>query len=186
MATKDKDREAEDVEETLGEAASEQLERDPSDDELRAGESGGDDDEEEPMQFGAARYVHATLLSAGILIAFLCGKILGVVWNSLAEWPAAVDAVPQLIAYSEDERPTITMVLGAVIGAITVIQVYRKPHIRAWTDEVVQELAKVTWPNRETVTNGTIVVVIAGIIATCYIAVLDRFWGFITGLVYGA
>jgi preprotein translocase subunit SecE len=51
---------------------------------------------------------------------------------------------------------------------------------------VAGELSKVTWPNRETVTNGTIVVVIASMIATAYVALLDKFWGFVTNLVYGA
>jgi preprotein translocase subunit SecE len=65
------------------------------------------------------------------------------------------------------------------------IQSYRKPAIRGWADEVAAELGKVTWPNRETVVNGTLVVVIASAIATVYVAVLDRFWGFLTTLVYG-
>ena len=227
MASKDKEREAEDVEETeAGDASDEEVERDledsddeDSDDEDSDDADDSDDDEESdeddvdasgddvvdaefeaaddeeaeeeeddaasPANLGTTRYVHAALFSAGILLAYIAGKLLGGLWNVLAEWPAAVDAVPQLLAYSEDDRPSFTMAAGALIGAITIIQIYRKPHIRAWADEVAQELTKVTWPNRETVANGTIVVVIASIIATLYIAVLDRFWGFVTSLVYG-
>jgi preprotein translocase subunit SecE len=33
--------------------------------------------------------------------------------------------------------------------------------------------------------NGTVVVVIASSIATVYVTVLDRFWSFVTTLVYG-
>ncbi len=66
------------------------------------------------------------------------------------------------------------------------IQTYRKENIRTWANEVAAELAKVSWPTRETVTNGTIVVVIASMIATVYVTVLDRFWSFLTKLVYGA
>ncbi len=232
MASKDKEREAEDVEETdAGDASDEALEReqddsddddsddDDSDDDDSDDDDSDDDDEESddeaeasgdddvvdaefesasdeeseaeeddgatPANLGTTRYVHAALFSAGILLAYIAGKLLGGLWNVLAEWPAAVDAVPQLLAYSEDDRPTFTMAAGALIGAITIVQIYRRPHIRAWADEVAQELAKVTWPNRETVTNGTIVVVVASIIATAYIAMLDRFWGFVTSLVYG-
>ncbi|MCB9591078.1 MAG: preprotein translocase subunit SecE [Polyangiaceae bacterium] len=230
MASKEKEREAEDVEETEGgDASDEELDQDlddsgddsddsddddsddddsddddsdyEGDDEAEASgdddvvdaefeaageeETEEEDDGESPANLGTTRYVHAALFSAGILLAYIAGKLLGGLWNVLAEWPAAVDAVPQLLAYSEDDRPTFTMAAGAVIGAITIIQIYRKPHIRAWADEVAQELTKVTWPNRETVANGTIVVVVASIIATVYIAVLDRFWGFVTSLVYG-
>ena len=34
--------------------------------------------------------------------------------------------------------------------------------------------------------NGTIVVVVASLVSTIYLALLDRFWGFVTNLVYGA
>ena len=51
---------------------------------------------------------------------------------------------------------------------------------------VAIELSKVTWPKRETVTNGTIVVIAAGVFATVYVGLLDRLWGFVTMLVYGA
>jgi preprotein translocase subunit SecE len=80
----------------------------------------------------------------------------------------------------------LTLVAGAVIGTASVIQVYRKEAIRRWADEVAAELAKVSWPNRETVVNGTLVVVLASAIATVYVAILDRFWSFLTTLVYGA
>ncbi|MBX3183062.1 MAG: preprotein translocase subunit SecE [Polyangiaceae bacterium] len=160
-----------------------------SDDEGSDDDGSADDEDEDDgsaVEFGSTRYVHAALFGSGILIAFLSGKLLTSLWNTLAEWPTAVRAVPSLIALSEDERPNVTMALGAVIGAIAIIQIYRKPHVRAWADEVAQELGKVTWPGKQVVVDGTIVVIIASIIATAYIAVLDRFWGFVTGLVYGA
>jgi preprotein translocase subunit SecE len=66
-----------------------------------------------------------------------------------------------------------------------VIQIYRREGIRQWADEVAAELAKVSWPNRETVVNGTIVCVVATALAAVYVAILDRFWSFLTTLVYG-
>ncbi len=143
------------------------------------------EDDGTPANLGSTRYVQAAFFAAGILVAFLSGKILASGWNSLAEWPAAVRTVPALLRYAEDERPNLTMVAGAVVGVLAVVQSYRKPAIRQWADDVALELSKVTWPERETVTNGTIVVCIASCIATIYIALLDRFWGFVTTLVYG-
>ena len=74
---------------------------------------------------------------------------------------------------------------GALVGVLTVVQTYRREKVRNYADEVASELAKVTWPNKETVTNGTIVVVVASAIATVYVTLLDRLWGFVTTLVYG-
>jgi preprotein translocase subunit SecE len=138
-------------------------------------------------QLGAsARYVHAAFFIAGILVAFLSSKLIGVAWGALADWPAATRSVPQLLRFAEDERGSYALGAGALIGVGMVVQVYRKEHVRRWADEVALELTKVTWPNRETVTNGTIVVIVASVIATVYVTLLDRFWGFLTHLVYGA
>lgn len=149
-------------------------------------ESEAEETEAAPAQIGSARYVHAAFFVGGILVAFVSGKVLGLIWNSLAGWPEAVRRVPALLRYAEDERESFTMGAGALVGLVTVIQTYRKQQIRTWAYEVAAELAKVSWPTRETVTNGTIVVVIASMIATVYVTVLDRFWGFLTKLVYGA
>lgn len=138
-----------------------------------------------PAQLGTERYVHAAFFAAGVLIAFLVGKILAAIWNSLAEWPAATRALPFLLRYAEDERPTFTMMVGAVVAIAAVVYAVRKKEVRQWADEVATELYKVHWPDREVVTNGTIVVLVAGVFATVYIGLLDRVWNFITNLVYG-
>jgi preprotein translocase subunit SecE len=144
-------------------------------------------DQEPPTgQLGSQRYVHAAFFVAGILIAYLSSKMLAAGWNQLADVPAAVRAVPQLVSYPEEEREGFTLVAGAVIGTASVIQIYRRETIRRWADDVALELTKVSWPNRETVVNGTLVVMIASAIATVYVALLDRFWSFLTTLVYGA
>ncbi|MEZ4220858.1 MAG: preprotein translocase subunit SecE [Polyangiaceae bacterium] len=145
------------------------------------------EDSEVPTHLGAAqKYVHAAFFGAGILVAYLSAKILAAAWNELAEWPAAIRAVPALLRFAEDDRANYTLVAGALIGVISVIQTYRKAKIRQWADDVASELANVTWPTKDTVTNGTVVVVIATVIATTYIGLLDRVWGFLTNLVYGA
>jgi preprotein translocase subunit SecE len=133
---------------------------------------------------GTARYVIAAFLVAGMLAAYFSGKLLGSAWSHLAEWPAAVRAVPQLLSVSEDERGSITLVAGAVVGGGLVIRSFRNVETRRWADDVAGELAKVTWPSKETVTNGTVIVVVATVVATIYVTLLDRFWGFVTDLIY--
>lgn len=139
-----------------------------------------------PAQLGATKYVHAAFIAAGVLLAFILGKMLAAAWNHLAEWPPAIRAVPQLLRYAEDERPSITMPLGAVIALAVIVHILRKESIRHWADEVANELSKVVWPTKETVWNGTIVVLVASVIATIYVGLLDRLWSFVTTLVYGA
>lgn len=165
--------------------------RAPEDDEPEAASSDeqsaseDQDDDGTPVHLGATKYVHAAFFAAGILVAYLSGQILASIWNTLAEWPEAVRAVPGLLRYAEDERPTFTMLVGAVLAVVAVLWAYRKEEVKQWADEVAIELSKVTWPDKELVTNGTVVVCIAGVIATVYIALLDKFWGFVTTLVYG-
>ncbi len=145
------------------------------------------EESEVPAHLGAAqKYVHAAFFAAGILVAYLSGKILQAAWNEIAEWPAAVRAVPFLLRFAEDDRANYTLLAGALIGVIAVIQTYRKEKIRQWANDVAAELAKVSWPNKDTVQSGTVVVVIATLISTTYIGLLDRLWGFLTNLVYGA
>jgi len=153
---------------------------------LAKASDGEDNEAVEPTNLGALRYVHAAFFIGGILVAFVAHKILGLAWGWLANWPAAVRAVPQLVSYAEPDREGFTLVAGALVGALAVIQTYRREGIRRGADEVALELSKVTWPTREVVMNGTLVVVVASMIATAYVAVLDRFWGFLTTLVYGA
>ncbi len=135
---------------------------------------------------GASKYVHAAFFAVGILAAFLGSKMFGGAWTRLTEWPAAVRALPQLVAFSEEQRETYCLVAGAVLGAVGVLQAYRREGVRTWADEVATELSKVSWPNREAVMNGTVVVIVASAIAAVYVAVLDKFWMFLTTWVYGA
>ncbi len=139
-----------------------------------------------PAELGATRYVHAAFFIGAILIAYLAGKILGLGWNLLADWHAAVQAMPFLLRFGEGQRATITGLVGVVVGLVAVIQTYRRPGIRRWANDVAAELSRVTWPNKEMVTNGTIIVIVASLIATAYIALLDQFWGFVTRLIYEA
>lgn len=150
-----------------------------------AGEAGAQgDDAPEAGHIGVRRYVHAAFFAAGILTAYLTGKVLLSLWNVLADWPAAVRSMPVLIEYGEEDRASYTLVIGAVVGVLLVLRYYRRPAVRSWATDVASELAKVTWPDKETVTNGTIVVLVASAVATLYIALVDRLWGYLTNLIY--
>jgi preprotein translocase subunit SecE len=148
--------------------------------------TGAEADDGTPAQLGATKYVHAAYFAAAILAAYLADQVFVSIWNRLAEWPTAVRFLPLLLRYGEGERSTIGMVFGVFAGVAALWQIYSRRQVRDWADEVAIELSRVTWPTKEQVTNGTIVVLVASAVASIYVALLDRFWGFVTTLVYGA
>jgi preprotein translocase subunit SecE len=139
-----------------------------------------------PRQLGAQRYVLAGFFAGGMAVSYLVSKVLAGVWNRLADNVWVSQHAPVLTRIAEDERPSYTMLVGAVAGVIVAFYAYRRPDIRQWTNEVAAELAKVTWPSKKEVTNSTVVVILTSTFATIFLALLDRFWGFVTNLVYGS
>jgi preprotein translocase subunit SecE len=137
-------------------------------------------------EIGVDRYVHAAFFVVAILASFLSSQVILALWNRLAEVPSAIQYAPFLIEYTEDQRGTYCLIVGAVVGVGLVLRYYRRPAVKGWAFDVARELGRVTWPNRDTVTSGTFVVIIASVIATIYVTLLDRFWGYLTNLVYGA
>jgi preprotein translocase SecE subunit len=85
-----------------------------------------------------------------------------------------------------EPSPMIASALAAAVSAGGVWTLHRHPRIKAWTDEVVAELAKVTWPSRPETSASTIVVIVASIIAAIIIGAFDAAWSAITDLIYKA
>jgi preprotein translocase subunit SecE len=139
-----------------------------------------------PTQLGAARYVLAGFFAVGIAITFVLTRILGGIWNWLADNSWVARQAPFVSSIAEDDRGAYTTLVGAIVGVSATVYAYRRADVRTWTSEVAAELAKVTWPSKKEVTNSTIVVIAAGAFATVFLALLDRFWGFVTNLVYGS
>lgn len=139
-----------------------------------------------PSQLGAQRYVLAGFFAAAIGTAYIAGRTVTTIWNHLADSQWAVDKAAFLTRLTEDSRNTWGTVIGAAIGLAALIYAYGREDVRTWVNEAAIELAKVTWPTKKDVTNNTIVVIVASVVATVYLALLDRFWSFVTNLVYGA
>jgi preprotein translocase subunit SecE len=138
-----------------------------------------------PAQLGAERYVLAGFFATGMLGAYILGKFIHGVWDYLANKDWFSQALPRVASVGDDEKTTISLVIGGIAALILVLRTYRKPDVRTWTDDVAGELTKVKWPTKKEVYNSTVVVIAASAIATIYLAMLDRLWGFITNLIYG-
>jgi preprotein translocase subunit SecE len=85
----------------------------------------------------------------------------------------------------DEDKATYATVIAGLIAVVVTMRTYRRPDVREWTDEVASELIKVKWPTKKDVTNSTMVVIAASAAATIYLALLDRLWSFVTGIVYG-
>ena len=109
-------------------------------------------------------------------------------WSRFAAKDWFVETLPQLAAVPHEgdliSRASISLVLGAIIGAAIVLRYYFKPDVRQWADEVAEQLGHVKWPNRKEVGNNTVVVMVCSAMITVYLTLLDRFWGFVTTLIY--
>ncbi|WP_437636066.1 preprotein translocase subunit SecE [Sorangium sp. So ce854] len=151
----------------------------------RAGETDEGEEEVAATQLGTERYVLAGFFAGGMLLAYLLGKIVHTVWSALSHKDWFSRTLPMVSAVGDDDQATYGMVVGGIIALVVVLRSFRNAELRTWADEVASELAKVKWPTKKEVTNSTFVVIATTTVATLYLALLDRFWAFVTNIVYG-
>jgi preprotein translocase subunit SecE len=128
-----------------------------------------------PAQLGTQRFVYAAYFAGAIGIAFIVSKALAFGWFRLQTYRPAIG----------EPRDEIVMPLSALVGALTAVYYWVRTRARELAEEVATEMSKVTWPSRTEVTNGTVVVIVTTIVSTVFFALMDRFWGFVSNLVYG-
>lgn len=147
----------------------------------------GDVEEQHAIaQLGAQRYVIAAFIVATMLGAYVLGLTIHGVWAWASNRDFFALRLPAAAAVSDESKMTWGTIVGAVIALAYAVRQYRDPEVRTWTDDVAAELTKVKWPTKKEVTNSTIVVIAASTFAMVYLFLLDRLWGFVTGLIYGA
>jgi preprotein translocase subunit SecE len=143
------------------------------------------EEEVSAAQLGTERYVMAGFFAAAMLGAYVLGKVVHGVWATISNQDWFSQTLPRLAAVADDDKATYSLVLGGIASVILIVRTYRKPEVRTWSEDVAAELTKVKWPTKKEVYNSTFVVIAASAVATIYLALLDRLWGFITNLVYG-
>ena len=120
-----------------------------------------------------------------MLGAYVFGRALDGLWQYASARDFVVLRAPWLASVPDESKANYSLVIGAVLALLLGLRTYRKPSVRAWSDEVTTELVKVKWPSRKDVINSTTVVLTTTAVAVVYLFLLDRFWGFVTGLIYG-
>lgn len=130
---------------------------------------------EASLQMGTQRYVYAAFMAGALAIALLGSKIGHAGWFRLSQWKPEIG----------EPKDELVMPVAAAIGAVAALYYWKKESSRQYVTEVADELSKVTWPSKQEVTSSTSVVIVTTLLATLFFALMDRFWGFVTNLVYG-
>lgn len=152
-------------------------------DDAASDEEEDDEDDAIPTQMGHRRYVYATFFAFAIALTYFLGKAGFAVWHRLSQ------VTPKVGEPREDWMTPI----AAILSALAVFLVYRRPDVRQLSDEVALELSKVEWPTREKVRRSTIIVVAAtlgsSLVFWLYDIGANRGISFVTGsdhpLLYG-
>ena len=163
-----------------------------SDDEDAERDEGADDDDEsdeEPMAvaLGIQRYVGFAFVALWLVVGFIVSRALREGLGELNAWPAFTNKAAQSKAIAaftaipnEGEflsLANLSMALGATIGGLIALHYYRR-------QDVADEVSKVKWPTRKEVGNYTVIVIAGSALLTAYLTLLDRFWSFVTNLIY--
>lgn len=115
------------------------------------------------------KYIIMSFLSAAVLVGY---SVRGL-------------AIP-LLARMEVNDPVLfdmlnaTSLFGIVLGVMTFLVLNRHPLVVRFTDEVVTELSRVTWPDREETLRSTTVVIGTTLFVALMLALYDYAWGAIT------
>lgn len=155
--------------------ADEGLVRSPSDLVHEGEGDDGDEGDASPAQLGYKRFVYAAYLAGAILVAFIGEKAITAGWTRLAQWRPNVG----------EPQEGIVLTVSTLLGAGVALYYWKRTRTRELAEDVAAELAKVTWPSRKEVTNNTVIVILTTAFATVFFTLMDRFWSFVTNLVYG-
>jgi len=117
--------------------------------------------------FGLQRWVQFGYVGVFLVSFYLLDKLVERVWDFFAE-----------------PEPTLVTLAAVGLGALTAYIMYRHSKVRSMADEVVGELAKVTWPTRKETWANTVVVAITSVIAALILFAYDALWASITDLIY--
>jgi preprotein translocase subunit SecE len=67
-------------------------------------------------------------------------------------------------------------IISIVAGGLLFVGLYTNQRANTFMNEVVSELARVTWPTQKETTSGTIVVIVMVILSGAFLGFLDYLW----------
>lgn len=115
------------------------------------------------LLLGTVRYLYTGYFVAGCVVAYLVKHGVDSAWEG---------------------HENAAMAIAAVAGVIAVAIGWRHQGLKTWAMGTIDELAAVTWPTRQETYTATTIVMITAVIAALTIFGLDRFWNWLTDLIY--
>jgi preprotein translocase SecE subunit len=117
------------------------------------------------------KYIVMSFLAAGALVGF---TVRGLAVPLLAQIELGDPQIAGLI--------NATSLAGIVTGVLTFLILNRHPLVVKFTNEVITELRKVTWPEREETIRSTTVVIGTTLFVAAMLAIYDYAWAEITSV----
>jgi len=109
-----------------------------------------------------------------VLLAFVLGALLvGVTVDAATSSMVAQFALQNTRVFGLMSVTSLVAIVGAVGSFAYLIRSRRS---LVFTDEIMQELAKVTWPNREETLRASTTVVVTTLLVAGLLGVYDFFW----------
>lgn len=115
------------------------------------------------------RYIVLTFLAFAVALGFSIRGLAG----PLLAWQEMPD--PRVLGMLDGSS-----LIGVAGGVATFVVLLRSAGVVAFTDEVIGELRKVTWPDREETLRSTMVVVATSLFLALVLAGFDWLWGSLT------
>lgn len=117
------------------------------------------------------KYIVMSFLAAGALVGF---TVRGLAIPLLAQLEAGDPLVAGLV--------NATALAGIASGVLSFLILNRHPLVVKFTNEVITELRKVTWPDREETIRSTTVVIGTTLFVATMLAIYDYAWAEITSV----
>ncbi|QQR91666.1 MAG: preprotein translocase subunit SecE [Myxococcales bacterium] len=116
---------------------------------------------------GLERYVQFAFLVFAIGMFWFVDNFVNTVW-----------------AYFAEPDQKLISGIAAVVGMVGAFLLYRNQKVKGLSDDVAQELARVTWPTRKETRYASLVVVITSIVAAVLLGLMDAAWSALTDFIY--
>jgi preprotein translocase subunit SecE len=113
-----------------------------------------------------------------MLLALVVWKTLSLALGGIAYFAGLSD--PALLG----SQFTLTTLVGLVVALGGLAYAVKNPRAWEFSNDVVNELKKVTWPEKQQMQRSTVVVIVTTLIIAFILGLFDFVWGELTGLIY--
>jgi preprotein translocase subunit SecE len=128
---------------------------------------------------GTQRYVIFSFLTLGFILWQTLGRLFSTILFYAADYSSSFSN-PAILG----NQFTLADLLGFGIALGVGLWAYKHPKASEFSNDVVNELRKVTWPSRKETQSHTVIVIITTIIIALILGVFDLVWAELTGLIY--